>query len=589
MINERPITMILLLIIAAVIVAVVLISNTSIKNNSKDSNEIHSLTDFEKSDELERAKQETHKDTETNILLSIAEKRIDYNIVNKTDLAPEHLIYLALEKILIKFKSEAESYETTLNARNDVAESLFNKVSISVGWAKSHLKTSEFQSLSTSYSVAIEKFISVCLPKFQAEISGITSITEINHAENTINRSNCVLMNFAHAFHPSTNNFEFVTEQLKTIELQLNNKKTNIYDRDNILIINQKSNSLFNLAFYLINSDDITEVPNGNVMTNNFDFKSEYFPTFYALKYQDFGSAKLLFDLSARADSRNLYAKLYGQISALREDMHSQYLCLDREVIINNIKSIEYEFPNNPIVYIELANAYASVGDWDAADEYTEKALAITDCSAYILHCAATIYHNKCDDDKESAIMSDIVSCDFIHPRISFLEALYAFRKQNYLKSYFRIQKAIEQGKSEDYFRLKADILKYFKVHLSEKQSNPLFEESAEDLPFINNFKQRRELLFAEHHTFIAFSKVEFNKYYTSVSIILEDNNTESNYSLLNSANSVLLLDLNISLNDLLVLNISPDITSIIVGEYSYNIKDRVLLIRGVNIEQFFN
>ncbi len=208
--------------------------------------------------------------------------------------------------------------------------------------------------------------------------------------------------------------------------------------------INERSEQAFNLAFYILNSQNLWHVPSKSVFKTNEEFKTDYFPTYKPLNENYYRVAIFFFDMALKYDPQNVAASILKEITVLEKCMS------DREFnhfnFIDNLKQIILENPNNGLPKVELAYAFCCIGKQDEAIKLIELALNDSPKSSYVRYRAFKIYldYFNHEEEKRKELLNDAILIDPENPIFYYHRALYYFNKEEFHFACMDVDKAID-------------------------------------------------------------------------------------------------------------------------------------------------
>ena len=426
----------------------------------------------------------------------------------------------------------------------------------------SDYSSSNHQFASSQYSFAVIGSFIPDAHDFKDQVKHANQIPDLEAIKDNIIQVNHLVYNLHDALKPSENVLKaskLLTDIQDDAMKEANDKISQINTASFGVKISPASEQLFNLGFYLSNSRHLFTLPDQSVTEGFFDFKTEFFPTFETIKWQDYLVADRLFDLALQADPANILAKIYKQTVRLEAAMWNEDANYDRNEIIRCLEEILAKYSRHALAHIELAGAYASISRYGRAQEHVEQALNISPDSSYVQYKAMIMYRNQYEAEKADRLLSSLDNEDN-NPRIYYAKALAMVQKglkwPSNLKAFFAINSAVEHGKSKDFFGLRNEILVTLKRQLSAADYESMRGEelTSEGELGIKLLDQREERFKMWDNVFSQLVSLTFSPDYASVEILTE-HLPPIQLPLSDKKASVIFLDFNLTLDELASLD----------------------------------
>ena len=457
----------------------------------------------------------------------------------------------------------------------------------------------DFQLVSNEYAFTVVGSLLLDAHGLEQQVKEAVQVTDLEAIRTDINDVLLLVHNLHDALKPNENAVKasgILTDVLEGADHKAGDKIKEIYTSSLGEKSSPASEQLFNLGFYLLNSRDLFAIPHQPVTDGPFEFKTAFFPKFDVIKWEDYQVAKSLFDLALLSDRTNVLAEIYGEVACLNAAMSNEYAEYSREEIIDHLRAIVAKHPEHALAHIELAHAYASVSEGKLAAQHTERALAIGQNSSYLRFSAMQVYRNLSEKDKEAALLSslELDAYESNNPRLFYLKALRLTEPTTLLLAFSAIQRAINHGKSKNYFWLRTELLSYLKKKLSDNEYASLRgdELTREGNSEVKLLEQRERKFKMEHVGFRPFVSLAFSPDYASVEVVAQQGEPPIQHLLAENKASVIVLDFNSTMAELALLGVFACSSVLTSGQYyvgsEANGDSGTFYLKGLNIESLF-
>lgn len=459
--------------------------------------------------------------------------------------------------------------------------------------------SADYQLVSNQHAFAVASSFIQDAHHFKQQVEKLDEVPALEGVKASMNELRSLLYNLHDALKPSENALQastIVTDTLDEASREADEKIRQIYSKSLGGEISLISEQLFNLGFYLINSRNLFVLPNQPVTKGFFDFKTEFFPTFDAVKWQDYLVAKTLFELALKADPANTLAAIYREVACLNAAMRSDYADYDQEKIISHLKAIVATYPRHALGHIELAHAHASISQHTLAEQHAELALSIDRDSVYLQYSAMQLYQNIHEREKEAELRRSLSldAYDTNNPRLYYTAAQGLTESSKFLMAFMQIENAIKYGKAEDYFYLRNSILDDLRRSLSSKEyeslgGEALIQQASVELELLG---KREDKFTMDGFGFDNVFSLAFSPDYAFIDVLEKDAALPLRYQLAERKASIVLLDFNLTLAELVSLKIFSFPSTLNSGEYYFEGEGLpptgCLYLRGLNTESLF-
>lgn len=536
---------------------------------------IHDIDNFMKS--LEGVKNDGEKKIDINSILALLDKKLK-------DLAD-------------KINSGFEGWG--LEEKIDKCEQLVVEAKSIISYLKSEKQSSsESQKLYDNlYFVIVGLFVKEALElNFQAQNNN--SEQKLKQINNIVNKIKSLISGIMH-FNPNVENlensktFKDFEAMLAVTQVLIQKKFEKIEEEFNQDLkkevhceVNERSKSLFNLGYYILNSRNIMMIPNEDITEGVFDFKLKYFPDFNPIKYEDYFTAIKIFEMSISADPKNVMARIFREVAYFYADISHEDSDIDGAKAIEKLKEIVVEFPRHSIAHIELADAYSCFNYTELAIKHAEIALNIFGKSSYLYYRASMIYNNY---GSEEAIKKSMLASGREYgennPRFDYLRAL---NEKDCAVAVLYIDSALEKGQMKEHFWSRNQIYAEFRYKVAaHNYNNAKLEITLQNDALVLKKLEARESYYSKYTGFTKFHSLEISANFDFFSICHLLDSSPQVFPLPKGKLSIQFFDYNCSFRMLEKASLLSSPFKSNAGSYKIS-KQGTLLLRDLNCQQLF-
>lgn len=360
-----------------------------------------------------------------------------------------------------------------------------------------------------------------------------------------------------------------------------------VIKKELVFDVDKRSIQLFNLGFYILNSQNTFTIPNEDVTDGLFDFKPIYSPDLVPIKLNDYSAASKLFAISFNIDPGNTLARIYHVVSLLREAVADHFDCIDSQEFVDKLRVITDEYPHHAMAHIELAYAYSFTKSFTLTDKHLEIALKLGANSSYINFKAFSIYFGN--DSKKYEMEERLawaLDNDSNNPRYSIFR-VHILRGNHDLVNAAKIMMSALKNK---YYT--ENNIYYSKRIFSDLGETPRANYNSGDFE-VEIIKgesafqalQRISDLYCKDYNFKKFIILNVSENFYHVIIISPDFESQT-YALKLENESIVFIDFNCTYLEIEHLNLLALPLGFSSGNYMY--EDGVLFLKDLDFQEIF-